>query len=107
MINLTEAAKAKVIELIKAKQDASFFMRFGVKGGGCSGMSYLVDLDNEIKETDRVFGEGQTKVVCDVKSALYLDNLTVDFKDALVGGGFNFINPNASGTCGCGTSFSV
>lgn len=107
MITLTEKAKERIIQLIKDKQDASYFIRMGVKGGGCSGLSYSVELDNKTDPYDKVFSEPPAKVVCDQNSVVYLSGITVDFVDSLVGGGFNFKNPNATGSCGCGTSFSV
>ena len=82
-------------------------LRVGVKGGGCSGFSYVLDLTETEKETDEVFEQHGIKVVCDPKSLLYLNGTTVDFKDELMGRGFVFNNPNASTTCGCGSSFSA
>lgn len=79
----------------------------GVKGGGCSGFTYDVKIEETKSEFDREFNFEDFKVLTDVKSLLYLDNMTVDFSTELVNGGFRFINPNASGSCGCGTSFSM
>lgn len=107
MIQLSESAKKHALRLLEAKEGDDFFLRVSVKGGGCSGMSYGVDLDNKIDEWDKIFGDEQVKVVCDQKSFVYLKGIIVDYSDALVGGGFNFKNPNASGSCGCGISFSV
>ena len=107
MITLTDTAKTEVEKLLKAKGDPSYFLRVGVKGGGCSGFSYIVELDNDSKEWDKTFGEFPMKIVCDQKSFVYLDGMQLDHSADLVGGGFRFQNPNASGTCGCGQSFSV
>ncbi len=107
MITMTENAKKRVIDLVKAKNDPSAFLRIGVKGGGCSGFSYVVEIDNKAGEWDKAFGEFPTKVVCDQKSFVYLNGLELHFSDELVDGGFKFQNPNASGSCGCGKSFSV
>ncbi len=107
MITLTETAKTEVEKLIRAKNDPSYFVRVGVKGGGCSGFSYVVDLDNRTGEWDKAFGEYPLKIVCDQKSFVYLEGLQLDYSQELVGGGFQFRNPNASGSCGCGKSFSV
>jgi iron-sulfur cluster assembly protein len=107
MITMTEKAKNKVMSLIQAKNDPNSFLRIGVKGGGCSGFSYVVELDDKIGEWDKTFGEYPMKVVCDQKSFVYLNGLELDFSEELVGGGFEFHNPNASGSCGCGKSFSV
>ena len=87
--------------------DASYFLRVGVVGGGCSGLSYKLDFDNEIKPMDQVFEDNGVKVVTDLKSFLYLVNTELDFSDGLNGKGFYFNNPNASRSCGCGESFAV
>ena len=84
---------------------SAYFLRVGVAGGGCSGLSYKLDFDNEQKPTDQVFENNGVKIVTDLKSFLYLVNTTLDFSDGLNGKGFHFINPNASRTCGCGESF--
>ena len=82
-------------------------LRTFVQGGGCSGLSYDLDFDNEGKESDQEFIIGDVKIVCDLKSYLYLAGTELDFTDGLNGKGFNFINPNAKRTCGCGESFAV
>ena len=107
MIGLSENAQKAVKRLAAEQGRPAAFLRVGVKGGGCSGMTYDVKLDETQNEHDRVFDIGGVKLVCDSKSFIYLDGMTVDFSNELVGGGFRFINPNASGTCGCGTSFAV
>ena len=107
MIQLTEKAQEEVRKLLGQQNKPSLFLRLGVKGGGCSGLTYDVKLDDVLSEWDRSFEIGGVKVVCDSKSFVYLDNMTVDYSQELVGGGFRFINPNATGSCGCGTSFSV
>ncbi|TWI81260.1 iron-sulfur cluster assembly protein [Lacibacter cauensis] len=110
MIFVTEKAKEKVAELMQKAnvgEDASYFLRVSVVGGGCSGLSYKLDFDNESKPNDQVFEDKGVKVVTDMKSFLYLYNTTLDFSDGLNGKGFHFNNPNASRTCGCGESFAV
>ncbi|MCC6950685.1 MAG: iron-sulfur cluster insertion protein ErpA [Phycisphaerales bacterium] len=82
-------------------------LRVGVKGGGCSGFSYLLDLTETQKETDEVFVQHGVTIIVDPKSLLYLNGTTVDFKDEIMGRGFVFGNPNATSTCGCGSSFSA
>ena len=107
-ILMTEAALKHVLAL-KEKQGDDLCLRVGVRQGGCSGMSYLMDfetLDN-INEHDEVFDYEGFKVICDKKSMLYLYGLMLDYSDALIGGGFQFTNPNADQTCGCGKSFSA
>ncbi len=107
MIALTDSAVEEVKKLLSQQNKTGVFLRLGVKGGGCSGLTYDVKLDDKLEEWDRAFDTAGVKVVCDSKSFVYLDHMTVDFSRELVGGGFKFINPNATGSCGCGTSFSV
>ncbi len=109
-IYVSDKAKAKAIKLMEeagVAGDSSYFLRVGVVGGGCSGLSYKLDFDNEIKPMDQVFEDNGIKVVCDLKSFLYLVNTELDFSDGLNGKGFYFSNPNASRSCGCGESFAV
>ena len=108
-ITATEKAQLKAIELMKQAgiQDDAYFLRVSVVGGGCSGLSYKLDFDNELKPADQVFETGHLKIVTDIKSLLYLLNTELDFSDGLNGKGFYFKNPNASRTCGCGESFAV
>jgi len=82
-------------------------LRVGVKGGGCSGFSYTLGFDDQLKPTDQINEVEGVKVVCDPKSFLYLNGTVVDFEESLMGRGFKFTNPNASKSCGCGESFSV
>ena len=100
-IYVSEKAKKKVHQLM---EEAGVT---GVVGGGCSGLSYKLDFDNEIKPMDQVFEDNGIKVVTDLKSFLYLVNTELDFSDGLNGKGFYFNNPNASRSCGCGESFAV
>lgn len=108
-IQVTEKAKARVLELMKESgyEDPSYFLRVSVIGGGCSGLSYKMDFDNQLKPADQVFEDNGIKVVTDLKSFLYLVNTVLDYSDGLNGKGFHFQNPNASRTCGCGQSFAV
>jgi len=107
-IHITDKARAKVFELKKeAGLTDDYFLRVGVVGGGCSGLSYKLDFDNEHQPGDQTFEDGGVKLVTDLKSFLYLCDTELDFSDGLNGKGFHFINPNASRTCGCGESFSV
>jgi iron-sulfur cluster assembly protein len=109
-IYISDKAREKVLELLKEAghaNDPSWFVRVGVVGGGCSGLSYKLDFDNNLKPTDQAFENNGIKVVTDLKSFLYLVNTTLDFSEGLNGKGFHFINPNASRTCGCGESFAV
>nr|WP_245527688.1 iron-sulfur cluster insertion protein ErpA [Chloroherpeton thalassium] len=108
MITVTDKA-AQQVKRLKTEQNLTddFGLRVSVKGGGCSGLSYGLDFDNETKNGDQVFEDKGVKVFVDMKSFLYLAGTTLDFSDGLNGKGFHFINPNANRTCGCGESFSV
>ncbi|MBC7426894.1 MAG: iron-sulfur cluster assembly accessory protein [Bacteroidia bacterium] len=107
-ITISERAAVKAVELMREeKLGSDYFIRVSVKGGGCSGLTYNMDFDNEMKENDQEFPNNDLKIVCDLKSFLYLAGTELDFTDGLNGKGFNFINPNASRTCGCGESFAV
>lgn len=108
MIKITDKAKDKIVEL--RSQDnlsSSHNIRVAVKGGGCSGLMYDLEFDATIKPEDKVFEDKEVKILVDKKSLLYLLGTTLDFSDGLNGKGFQFVNPNASRTCGCGESFAV
>ena len=112
-ILITNDAIEQVSFLLKNQTDKKV-LRVGVRSGGCSGMSYTMDFisGNEIKSDDKVYdyslnSQDSFKVVCDPKSLLYIYGMQLDFSKDLIGGGFNFVNPNASQTCGCGSSFAV
>ena len=107
MINVTEKAKNKAIQLMSEDGKDGFFIRVSVKGGGCSGLMYDLDFDNVESENDKVFEDNGMKVVVDKKSYLYLVGTTLDYSGGLNGKGFVFVNPNANRTCGCGESFSL
>lgn len=109
-IYISDKALNKVSQLMDdagIKDDSAYFLRVGVVGGGCSGLSYKMDFDNEIKPMDQVFEDKGIKIVTDLKSFLYLVNTELQFSDGLNGKGFYFSNPNASRSCGCGESFAV
>jgi len=107
MIQISETA-ARQIRTLMAKQGLDEGgLRVGVKGGGCSGFSYTLDLTETISEQDETFNQHGIEVICDPKSLLYLEGTQVDFKDELMGRGFVFSNPNATSSCGCGSSFSA
>lgn len=108
MLFVADSAKEKIAELkSNDKIEGDFFVRVSVTSGGCSGLSYKLDFDNESLENDQIFEDNGVKVVTDLKSFLYLCNTTLEFSGGLNGKGFYFDNPNASRTCGCGESFSV
>lgn len=105
-ILVTETA-VREIKKILSQQAPGTFLRVGVKGGGCSGLSYLMNLDTQTGELDRSFIFGDVKVVVDAKALMYLDGLTLDYTGDLLNGAFRFNNPQAKRSCGCGSSFSV
>ena len=105
---LSENAVKQVKELKDTQHLAeNVFLRMGVKGGGCSGMSYSLEFDSEMGPHDRAFDIEGIKVVCDKKSYLYLNGTTLDYVQQGLTGGFTFVNPQAKSSCGCGTSFSA
>ena len=109
-IYVSDKAKAKIRQLMQEAgiaDNPEYFVRVGVVGGGCSGLSYKLDFDNEQKPMDQSFEDNGVKVITDLKSFLYLVNTMLDFSDGLNGKGFFFNNPNASRSCGCGESFAV
>lgn len=107
-LELSEAAVKQVQELKRAQNlGDEVFLRMGVRGGGCSGMSYALEFDTDVGPHDREFDIGGVRVVCDKKSYLYLNGTTLDYVQQGLTGGFTFVNPNAKSTCGCGTSFSA
>jgi iron-sulfur cluster assembly protein len=108
MIELTPRAVEKVREVLRDQGVAEGGLRVGVQGGGCSGMSYNLAIDTEVRPGDKVFEVDGVKLLVDMKSFLYLDGSTLDYKDeGLMQRGFTFVNPNSSGACGCGESFAV
>lgn len=108
MITVTDRAKQKALSILQEEnRPADSFIRVGVAGGGCSGLSYMLEFDNQLKPDDKIFEDKGLKIVCDKKSFLYLVGTELDFSDGLNGKGFSFNNPNASRTCGCGESFAV
>jgi iron-sulfur cluster assembly protein len=82
-------------------------LRLGVKGGGCSGLSYSVGFDAQPRERDNIFAFEDVRVFIDPKSLVYLNGMTLDYEETLIRQGFNFLNPNSTKSCGCGSSFSV
>ncbi len=109
MIKVSETASKQITKMMQEdgfdpNQD---YVRVGVKSGGCSGLSYILEFDKNISETDKVFEDNNVKIVVEKKSFLYLVGTTLEYSGGLNGKGFIFSNPNASRTCGCGESFSL
>ena len=107
MIYLSDNAKKEAKRRLEELSKSGAFIRMNVRLGGCSGMSYDLTFDDQIKELDKVSEVDGIKIVSDPNSLVYVDNMTIDYSDKLVGGGFLFVNPNAKGSCGCGISFST
>jgi iron-sulfur cluster assembly protein len=115
-VMLTEVAAREVKTIVGQQYETArksgqepkpLYLRVGVKGGGCSGFSYSLDLTETKREEDECWQQDGIEIICDAKSMLYLDGTKIDFKDEIMGRGFVFLNPNATSTCGCGSSFSV
>jgi len=109
MIQVSEKAKNKVIDLMTEEgfDATNDYVRVGVKSGGCSGLSYELDFDDKMGETDKVFEDNDVRIIVDKKSFLYLVGTVLEYSGGLNGKGFVFNNPNAQRTCGCGESFSL
>jgi iron-sulfur cluster assembly protein len=108
MIQVTEKAANRIMELRNAEgKDQEHHVRVSVEGGGCSGLMYSLSFDSETQASDEVFEDKGVKIFVNKRSLLYLLGTTLDFSDGLNGKGFQFINPNATRTCGCGESFAV
>lgn len=102
----TEGALARLRQLIAKDAREGAFLRVGIKGGGCSGLEYVLRIDVTPTPYDLAEEFEGVRIVCDAKSAVYLQGSTLDFTGNLIGGGFQFQNPNAARNCGCGTSFT-
>jgi iron-sulfur cluster assembly protein len=109
IITVSEKARIRLQELLEEQKldRETYFLRVGIKGGGCSGLSYELGFDNIPQEGDNIVEDSSIKIAIDKKSFLYLFGTELDFSDGLNGKGFQFINPNASRTCGCGESFAI
>jgi len=106
-IFVTEKAVKRLKAVMSSEGKDNHFVRMSVDSGGCSGMNYKMDFDNNQGDYDKVFEQHGLTVVCDLKSWLYLKDITIDYSDDMLNGGFKIENPNADRTCGCGTSFSA
>ena len=107
MINISNSAKDRLLHLLDIDKQNKQFVRVGVESGGCSGLSYKLDFDNNKEAEDELIEDNGIKLLVNKKSFLYLVGTTLEFSDGLNGKGFVFNNPNASRTCGCGESFSL
>ena len=107
MITVSDKAVSKIKEILDSEQKSDGFIRVGIKGGGCSGFTYVLDIEENQKEGDQLYNFDNVKVLVDSKSIIYLAGTELDYTDGLNGAGFVFNNPNAQRTCGCGNSFAV
>jgi iron-sulfur cluster assembly protein len=107
MIQVTQKAIGRIRQVFVKQGVEGGGLRLGVQGGGCSGMSYLIRFEPKQRPSDRVFDFEGVKIFVDPKSLIYLEGVTLDYKESLMQSGFVFENPNAKKSCGCGTSFSA
>lgn len=107
MIEITESAKAKILDLLSEENNPNLFLRTFVQGGGCSGFQYGFTFDEEQNDDDFEIGIGESKVVIDAMSMQYLQGAVIDYREDLMGSNFSISNPNAQTTCGCGSSFGI
>ena len=107
MIQISDSARDRLIELLEKEDSDNSFVRVGVESGGCSGLSYTLNFDSSKKEDDELIEDNKIKLLVNKKSYLYLIGTVLEFSDGLNGKGFVFNNPNANRTCGCGESFSL
>ena len=109
MLFVADSAKERIVQILSGENKSldEYFVRVSVTSGGCSGLSYNLDFDNQLKPADQVFEDKGIRVVTDLRSFLYVHNTVLEFSGGLDGKGFVFNNPNASRTCACGESFSV
>ena len=106
-IFVSKKAVTRLKAVMSSEGKSDYYLRMSVDSGGCSGMNYKMDFDEKQNAYDKVFEQNGLKVICDLKSWLYLKNITIDYSDDMLNGGFKIENPNAERTCGCGTSFSA
>ena len=109
MIKVTPQARDQVVQMMNndGVNTKTHFVRVGVKSGGCSGLSYELNFDNNLSDTDKIFEDKDIRIVVDKKSFLYLVGTTLEYSGGLNGKGFVFNKPNANRTCGCGESFAM
>lgn len=107
MIHLNKAAASEIRRLQSRRQNPNAKLRLGVQPGGCADLSYTIEFDEGMKPGDRVYDCSGIQVVVNIQSLNYINDLTLDYSEDLMGGGFRFHNPNATACCGCGNSFSM
>lgn len=107
MITITDRAADKVREFMASEEDDASALRIAIEGGGCSGFQYALDFEKEQRDTDYVIDYDGLRVFVDPVSSRYLEGTTIDYVLGMSGAGFKFLNPKATGQCGCGSSFAV
>jgi iron-sulfur cluster assembly protein len=107
IITITEEAALQIKDMMKENEEENAFLRVGVKGGGCSGLSYGMGFAHEVEEGDSEFEQHGIKILIDKESTLILKGTVIGYKQSLMGGGFTIDNPNAIASCGCGSSFKT
>lgn len=107
MITITDKAIAKIKEISEAEGIGHTTVRIKVLGGGCSGFTYDMEYEDKVGDLDEIVEQDGVKVVVDPVSVQYLENVSIDYGDGLMGGGFKFNNPDVKGSCGCGHSFDM
>ncbi|WP_414703573.1 iron-sulfur cluster insertion protein ErpA [Pseudalkalibacillus sp. SCS-8] len=107
LIIITESAANQIKQMMAAEEEENLYLRVGVKGGGCSGLSYGMGFDTEVQDSDTKYDQHGINVVVDSDSVKILDGVTIDYKQNMMGGGFTIDNPNAIASCGCGSSFKT
>lgn len=107
MISLSPAAVGEVKRLQSKCQSSNLFLRLRVESSGCAGLSYQIGFEQQMHPDDQAYESASIQVLVDCRSLLYLNGLTVDYSEDLMGGAFRFYNPNATGSCSCGNSFTV
>jgi iron-sulfur cluster insertion protein len=107
MVEITDSAKEKILDLLREENDPDLKLRTFVQGGGCSGFQYGFTFDSEQNEDDFEFDIGEYKILVDSMSMQYMSGAVIDYKEDIMGSSFSIKNPNAQTTCGCGSSFSV
>ncbi|MGM7702632.1 iron-sulfur cluster insertion protein ErpA [Pseudalkalibacillus sp. Hm43] len=107
LITITESAANQIKQMMAAEEEENLYLRVGVQGGGCSGLSYGMGFDTEVKENDTKYDQHGIGVIADPDSVKILQGVTIDYKENMMGGGFTIDNPNAIASCGCGSSFKT
>jgi iron-sulfur cluster assembly protein len=107
MITLTDKAASKIKDILKSEHKEGSALRLGIKGGGCSGYTYTLNIEDNKSTDDQIFEDKEVQIIVDPKSYIYLNGTELDYKDSLTDSGFTFNNPNVTRSCGCGSSFQT